>query len=232
MFSAYLPCVVGRAFAEHGHAGQRGHRRRIAALGRPVAELVLLVGQPVESFARRPSASADCRSTRAPTRRGNRHRRLRNANHQALKSSIHLVRPANCSRASIVVDLSSRFRRLLVVAIDAGPPVRRNSESRPAARSPSAASRPTIRDPGSSAALPPDRSPAVPANAARSENLRRIVLAVISMSIAGRFAARGADAKLAAGSVRQIVVAIDGRARVAGRGTAAAAWCRCRWRRA
>ena len=40
-----------RAFAQHGDAGERGHRRRISALRRPVPELVLVVGQPIEPLA-------------------------------------------------------------------------------------------------------------------------------------------------------------------------------------
>ena len=51
MLSAVLALSGGRAFAEHRHAGKRGHGRGIAALGRPVAELVLVVGEIVEAFA-------------------------------------------------------------------------------------------------------------------------------------------------------------------------------------
>ena len=40
-----------RAFAEHREPGERRHRGRIAALRRPVAQLVLLIRQPVESLA-------------------------------------------------------------------------------------------------------------------------------------------------------------------------------------
>ena len=48
MFSAYLPCVVVEPSHSKRHAGQRRHRRGVAALGGPVPQLVLLEGEPVE----------------------------------------------------------------------------------------------------------------------------------------------------------------------------------------
>src|SRR5258707_631516 len=52
------PNVVGvfalgrrRAFAEHGHPSERRHSSRVTALSGPVAELVLVVSEVVETFA-------------------------------------------------------------------------------------------------------------------------------------------------------------------------------------
>src|SRR5258707_687824 len=52
------PYVIGvfslsscRPFAEHGHAGERRHSSGVTALSGPVAELVLVVSEVVETFA-------------------------------------------------------------------------------------------------------------------------------------------------------------------------------------
>ena len=83
MFSAYLPCVVVEPSHSMAMPGQRRHRRRIAALGGPVAQLVLLEGQPVEPAGDRLLHLRDRRSPRAP---GAAAQSPANANHGELSS--------------------------------------------------------------------------------------------------------------------------------------------------
>ncbi len=51
MLSEYFALRGGRTFTKQGHAGERGHRGGIAALGSPMTEFVLVVGEIVEAFA-------------------------------------------------------------------------------------------------------------------------------------------------------------------------------------
>ena len=128
-------------FAEHRHARQAGHRRRVAPLGGPVPQFVLLIGEPIEPSANGLSHLGITRFCPSGCSRSIQHYNARDCKHKQRRKPIPSpvsqrieVGLHACDYVFTVLVFANRQTGLVACGFadsDQSPPIRRKIPSRP-----------------------------------------------------------------------------------------------------